>query len=263
MSTDVLIRVRDLCFGYNKTQPLISGLNLNIHATNCYGVFGTNGSGKTSFFYTLLGILKPYQGSVLIYGKAAKKSRHLIGYMPQLQPKFNPYYELLTCFEILKATSLTKNSWGIPILTKATKDKIYQLLERFNASIYASRPFGSLSGGQKQRIRLIQAILNDPQILLLDEPIVGLDPQTINQLVKYMSEFKQQGKSLIVISHDINSLLPLVDYALFFSHQQFVQGKIDKILDARILTRLFQHPIKIFYDDNRPYIVNNPIENIL
>lgn len=154
-----------------KDKSALNDINLEL-TTGVYGILGANGSGKTTLMRVLASVMKPSSGRVLLNGQDItdmnEKYRELIGYLPQ----HVGYYKNFTAEKFLKYIAALK---GLP--KEETNEKVEEVLELVGLTEYRKKKIGGFSGGMKRRIGIAQALLNDPKILIVDEPTAGLDPK--------------------------------------------------------------------------------------
>ena len=210
-----IISLDKITFAYPGNPPVLEDTNLEIYTGDFVVILGPNGSAKTTLLKIMLGLLKPQKGTIKI-GTSSIASP-LIGYLPQ-KTSFNQSFPA-TVQEILELTN--KKSFfqnGDPTgQIKAVLKKV-KLQEKSNSLL------GTLSGGQLQRVFLARALLNNPQILFLDEPVNNLDIQAQDELYELLHNFHQEGLTIITVTHDPNSIL---DYASRFLYVD--RGKITEI----------------------------------
>jgi ABC-2 type transport system ATP-binding protein len=182
----------------------IEQLDLEISAGEAFGLLGLNGSGKTTTFKLALGLLRPTSGQVRVLGHDPWSNRAdgRIGYLPEL-PYFYPF---LTPVESLRFYGGLSGLKG-----KALDERVDHALRETGLTPLRERRIGQLSKGLTQRVGLAQAILHDPQVIILDEPVSGLDPLAIKQFRESLTRLKQQGKTLLVSSHSISEIEKLCD----------------------------------------------------
>ena len=174
----------------------LDDLSLNVKQGEILGYLGPNGSGKTTTFKVLLGLIRPDSGSILFFGKTAHRNvRERLGFLPE-----NPYfYMYLTAEESLHFQGQLRG-----MNKTARKKRIPQLLQLVGLEDVADRPLKKFSRGMLQRIGIAQALVNDPDILILDEPMSGLDPGGRKQMRDIILDCRNQGKTVI-----FSSLSPL------------------------------------------------------
>ena len=194
------ISIEDLSFGY-KDQPrkTFTHLHLQIQQGERFGIFGPNGAGKTTLMNIMTGLLDYEAGSVKLMGHEIKNNRkkinHLFGFVPQ---DFSFYHELSP------AENMEFFGAWAGLNKQQIQQKITQLLTVLGLEDVRNKPVQKFSGGMKRRVNLAIAVMNDPQILFLDEPTVGVDVQTRNAVIDYLKEVNTKGTTLIYTSHQLN-----------------------------------------------------------
>ena len=212
-----IISCDDLRVGYAK-KALTDPMNLKIKANQWLGIVGENGIGKSTFFKTILGILPSVSGAITVLGGLPGKLNHKISYIPQERT--------LNATENISGMSLIKANYrasrfGLPSFGKQLNKKIHYLLTTVGAESYAEKAFQSLSGGQKKRIYLAQALINNPTLLLLDEPLSDLDPQAKHDVIQALKRIHhQENITLLIISHDMHEIAHELDHFIHFKQRK-------------------------------------------
>ncbi|MFT6834677.1 MAG: zinc/manganese transport system ATP-binding protein [Francisellaceae bacterium] len=208
----MMLTAKKLSLGYIK--PITQEFNLEIPKNQWIGVIGDNGTGKSTFFKTMLGIIKPKAGQLLVLGKPCGKSNKKISYIPQERE--------INLTENMTGLTLINNShkgwsWGIPFSSRQSRENALELLHLVGAQDYMSQPFFTLSGGQKKRIFLAQALIDKPEMLLLDEPLADLDPNAKQHFIQALQAIhKHTNISLLIISHDMHEIAMHLDGFIHF-----------------------------------------------
>lgn len=173
MNTETIIQAQNLAAGY-AGKSVWKQADFSIAKGDFVGVLGPNGAGKTTLFRLLLGLIQPISGELSIFGHRPKRGNPRIGYVPQRHSVDSE--TMIEALEIVRL-GLTGNRWGFdsPTEAKSGRDEAFAAIEAVGASALAHRPLGLLSGGEAQRIFLAQALVGNPDILLLDEPLANLD----------------------------------------------------------------------------------------
>lgn len=234
------------------SKVILSDLNFSIPNNQLVGVFGSNGSGKTSFMKTVLGILPFRQGDLRILGKSPKEIRRWIGYVPQHRD-IDSFF--LTGREFI-ASSIRGTRFGLPFLIKKDYQEIEAVLDYVQASDLATCPLAEMSGGQRQRILLAQALLGNPRLLVLDEPFSNLDPKWVQVMLSLIRRIQQEKKITVLLSaHDINPLLPVMDKLLCIGNQKAVLGTPTQVITTETLTELYGFPIQVIKTGQESFVL--------
>ena len=192
-------------------RTVLNELDLEIPAGQATGIVGPNGSGKTTTIKSLLGLVKPTSGDILVDGKSIEgewQYRSKIGYMPQIAR----YPENMTIGELFE---FIKNMRG----SDTNRDR--ELLEYFDLDNEIDKRMRALSGGMRQKVGAILAMMFDPEILIFDEPTAGLDPKSSVQFKRLVQEEKKKGKTVLLTSHIMSEIEELTDHLIFI-----VEGNI-------------------------------------
>lgn len=194
-----IIEIQSLVKHYPKsTSPAVSEVDVTVLKGEKFGIFGPNGAGKTTLISMMCGILQPTSGSIHYHidGKelAPKAALHTIGYVPQ---DFAFYPELTAEQNLVYFGKM----YGIP--TKQLQGKIDFLLEKLGLNHVKNKKVMTFSGGMKRRINLAIGILNEPEILFLDEPTVGVDVQSKHAIIQLLEELNANGTSILYTSHHL------------------------------------------------------------
>lgn len=209
METSPLLTVRDLVkvFPAQIGQPKklgLDGVSLSVARGETFGLLGPNGAGKTTLQKTILGLVRPSSGTVEVFGSSPSEVqvRSRIGYLPE-----NPYfYTYLSGREFL---AFCGGLFGLS--SEVLKPRIIELLELVGMTHAADTQLRKYSKGMLQRIGIAQALINDPELIFLDEPMSGLDPVGRRQLREIILRLKAQGKTLFFNSHILSDVTEICD----------------------------------------------------
>lgn len=204
--------------------PVLKGLDMRVHAGEIYALVGQNGSGKTTTFRLLLGLIRPDGGEGTIHGypMGHMTCRQSLGFLPE-SPCYYPY---LTVRELLRfAARLSR----VPEMDRAVERSI----DRFRLGPLRDRPLRRLSKGQLQRVGIAQASLHDPPLLILDEPMSGLDPLNRADVKGWIREMREEGKTIILASHVLADVEALADrVGLLRDGRIAVEGSAEELLSG-------------------------------
>lgn len=196
------IKVSNLVFGYN-AMPVLKDLSFSIPEGDLCCITGENGSGKSTLMKLILGELKGYKGTISLFGKTMKEYNDLtwIGYVPQASV-MNKVAFPTTCREIV-VQGLYKQFGIVRIPRKKHYQVAEQALAKMDLERYARVPFNQLSGGLQQRVMICRALINDPKLLILDEPTAGVDKESKESFLGLLNKINQEQKiTCLLVSHE-------------------------------------------------------------
>ena len=220
------IKCTDLTLGYG-SQEILSHLSFEVNAGDYLCIVGENGSGKTTLMKTLLGLTKPLKGSIEFSDGVTART---IGYLPQQTDVQRDFPASVR--EIVLSGCLGHDGFR-PFYNKADKALAARSMERMNITDLSLRCYRELSGGQQQRVLLARALCATEKILLLDEPVAGLDPKVTAEMYELIESLKQaDGVTVIMISHDVDKALQYASHILHIGSDIFF-GTKDEFLNAK------------------------------
>jgi len=194
------VSIENISFGYKGQDKLcFSNLSLEVKEGDRFGLFGPNGAGKTTLINCMTGLVSVQQGKIFLFGKEVKKHdktvNHFFGFVPQ---DFS-FYQELTPAENLEFFG----AW-YGLHKKEIRKRTTELLEVLGLAEVANKQVQKFSGGMKRRVNLAIGVINNPRILFLDEPTVGVDVQTRHAIIDYLKNLNEQGTTLIYTSHQLH-----------------------------------------------------------
>lgn len=201
------IEVRDLCKSYGAVRA-VDGISFEVPAGTVCGLLGANGAGKTTTIAILLGLLTPSSGRVSILGEDFLSDRYKV--LPRMNFS-SPYVDLPQRLSVYENLDVYARLYGVADRRK----RIHDLCEALDLTDYRKRVYGSLSAGQKTRAALAKALINYPDLLLLDEPTASLDPDTADRMRRYLGDYQAAtGASILFASHNMNEVERICDQIL-------------------------------------------------
>lgn len=223
------VDIQNLTFGYNKKEnPIIQNLNLIVEKGLRFGIFGPNGAGKTTLMNLMAGLLTYETGSIQIFGNEIKKDKKIIRKMIGFVPQDFSFYEELSPAENMEFFG----AW-YGLKTPAIKSKTNHLLEVMGLTSVADKPVKQFSGGMKRRVNLAIGVMNDPQIIFLDEPTVGVDVQSRTAIINFLKQINSHGTTLVYTSHQLKEAeelcqtVAMIDQGAIIAHDS-LQLLLDK-----------------------------------
>ena len=208
-----------------KSTVAVKNISFKIAKGKIIGLLGPNGCGKTTTIGMMLGLVKPSSGSVIINGQNIENNR------TRLLEKMNfisPYIELPKKLTVEENLKVYGRLYGVKNLV----DKISYLMEKLNLTNFKSRKTGELSSGQKNRVSLAKALINDPEILLLDEPTASLDPDVADYIRSFIEDYaSNKGATILLASHNMNEVERLCYEVMMMKNGEIIdKGKCDDLI---------------------------------
>jgi zinc/manganese transport system ATP-binding protein len=218
------------------------------------GVLGPNGAGKTTLMRAILGLLPPRAGSLRVFGRSPRRGDPQIGYLPQVRTVMPDLR--VRGFDFI-ASSVHGERWGVPLLTRADRAVIENTLAATDAADLAGRPLSDMSGGERQRLLLAQALLGEPQLLLLDEPLISLDyhyQETVINLVRRFA--RERGITVLFSAHELNQLIGTLDRVLYLGNGHAALGTVAEVATAPVLSKLYGTDIQVVQADGHIFVLS-------
>ena len=238
-------------------RELWHDLNLEIAPGELIAVLGPSGSGKTSLIRAVLGLERLSAGQIDVLGSRVRRpGNRRIGYIPQQRPL--PADTSMRGRDLV-TMGVTGHRFGLPIPRKRDAERVDELIAAVGGAAFADRPVGLLSGGEQQRLRAGQALADDPGLLLCDEPLTSLDLANQQAVVALIDGYRRRsGAGVLLVTHDINPLLGVVDRILYFAHGSFLLGTPEEVLNSETLTNLYGAPVTVLRAGGRLVVLGAP-----
>lgn len=250
-----VIEFKQLSLAYGQ-RSIFQDFTASIKAGEFVAILGANAAGKSTLLRSILGIIPATEGSISLFGQDIHKGAAFIGYMPQMRQNIS---NSLSAYAWLGA-NLNGYRWGLPFLNAKQTQELQRVIHLVKAEKIVNRPYSLLSGGERQRLLLAQALLNKPKILLLDEPLMNLDPYYQATLVSLINEIRlQYGITILFTSHDINPLLTSVDRVLYLAQGKAVIGLVHDIISSKKLSELYGMDIQVIQHEQQLFVINKEL----
>ncbi len=238
-------------------RAVLKNINLTIPDGTFIGVLGSNGAGKTTLFQSVLGLITPTTGQISIFGKAASRGDPTIGYVPQMR---STRQDLRLEVGDFLGSSWLGERWGLPSTSRAKKRAVERALEQVGAEALQRRMFSQLSGGERQRVLLAQCLMTSPRILLLDEPLMSLDPARTHDIIELIHRIQRQLNITVLFSaHQINPLLGIIDQVLYMGQGNALLGKVNDVITSPVLSGLYGADIEVIRVNGRIFVMESGI----
>jgi zinc/manganese transport system ATP-binding protein len=218
------------------------------------GLLGPNGAGKTTLMRAILGLLPPRAGSVRVFGRPPRRGDPQIGYLPQVRTVLPDLQ--VSGFDFI-ASSVHGERWGLPSLTVADRRAIDVTLAAVGATDLARRSLSDMSGGERQRLLLAQALLGDPKLLLLDEPLISLDYRYQEAVIDLVRRFARERNITVLFSaHELNQLIGALDRVLYLGNGRAALGTVDEVATAPVLSQLYGTEIEVVKANGHIFVLS-------
>ena len=216
--------------------------NFKLDAGTITAVLGPNGAGKSTLLKAILGLVQLSQGSLEVFGAPPERGSQRVGYLAQSR-RADEMASVTGRDYVGLGFDGPRFGWGHD---RTKRDVVQRALALTGTTSFADRPLSTLSGGQRQRVALAQATVFQPELLLLDEPLAGLDLAAQAEIVDLINLIRDTtGAAVIVVAHDLNPLAPIVDQVLWIARRQVRCGSVDDVVNENVLSELYGHPIEI------------------
>ena len=236
------------------SRIVLSDVSFDIEAGEFIGVLGPNGAGKTTLMRAILGLLPPIPGNVKIFGHTPERGNPAIGYLPQLRTVLP---DLRVRGLDFIASSLNGERWGLPSFSLYDRSMIEETLDAVGVRDLAARPLSDMSGGERQRLLLAQALIGQPKLLLLDEPLISLDARHQEVAIDVVRKVCRKRKITVLFSaHELNQLLGTLDRVLYLGNGQAVLGAVEEVVTAPVLSRLYGTEIQVVRADDHIFVMS-------
>jgi zinc/manganese transport system ATP-binding protein len=224
-------------------RAVLRDVSCAIAAGEFIGVLGPNGAGKTTLFRAILGLIRPDAGRITVFGRTPQRGDAAIGYLPQVRTLLPDLH--LRGIDFI-ASSLHGERWGLPLRAAHAGKAVEETLAAVGARELAQRPLAEMSGGERQRLLLAQALLGEPKLLLLDEPLISLDQRHQESVVELVRRFaRQRGITVLFSAHELNQLIGALDRVLYLGNGQAALGTVAEVMTAPVLSRLYGANIEV------------------
>jgi zinc/manganese transport system ATP-binding protein len=239
-------------------RRVLDQVDLTLGDAEFIGVLGPNGAGKTTLMRAVLGLVRPSAGTIHVLGKPAVRGNPAIGYMPQTRSQAP--IGRLSGWDFV-AGAADGHRWGLPLPSAQSRHQIAWALQLVGATELATRSLAQLSGGERQRLLLAQALLGAPRLLLLDEPLISLDPSHQQAVVELAKRIQRELKiTVLFTAHELNPLLNALDRVLYLGNGQVALGTVGEVINGPALSRLYGAPIDVVHINGRIFVMSGSQE---
>lgn len=247
-----VISLKNINFAYGD-KKILDNVSLKINKGSFMGLVGPNGGGKTTLIKIILGLLKPDSGSITILDKPIHyfKQWNRIGYVSQKSNSFNKGFPA-TVFEVV-SMGLTAKIGYFKFFNKTHKEKVFQALKQVGMEDYAKQNISNLSGGQQQRVFIARSLVGDPELLILDEPTVGVDFKNVERFYELLHRLnRDKNLTLLLVTHDTGAMTKFATDVVCLNQTLHFHGKSEEYtsLTDEDLSKIYGHPVNVVVHDH-------------
>ena len=235
-NNDKGLEIKRISKSYNN-RPVVREVSFNINKGEAVGLLGPNGSGKTTIFYTIIGLIKPNTGSIFLNGfdvtdlPIYKRSKNGIGYLPQEASIFRGMNVEDNIKSILEIVETDK---------QVIESNLDQLLTEFDISHLRRTPSLALSGGERRRVEIARCLAGKPNYILLDEPFAGIDPIAIEDIKKVLKKLSSKGISILITDHNVRETLEICNQAAIINNGELIsKGSRDELINDELVKKVY------------------------
>ncbi len=234
-TTEVSVEVHDLTVAYHR-KPVLWDVDLQLPSQKLIAIVGPNGAGKSTLLKAILGLVPLASGEITIFGESLKKSRSLIGYVPQRETVDWDFP--VDALDVVLMGRYGKLGW-VRRPGSADRGIAMKSLEKVSMSDFASRQISQLSGGQQQRVFLARALAQDAQLYFMDEPFAGVDAATEKAIVEVLRELRSAGKTVVAVHHDLQTVPEYFDHVVMLNMRLVANGPVETVFTPKNLQQTY------------------------
>ncbi len=247
MEDEVVLSVENLSASYRK-NIVLHDIQFNVRGGTLIGIVGPNGAGKSTLIKTLLEMHPRLTGSVQFFGTSFKKAKKKIGYVPQ---RGSVDWDFPTnALDVVMMGLYGQIGW-LKRPSRKHKRKACEALEKMGMEAYADRQISQLSGGQQQRVFLARALVQEADLYFMDEPLAGVDAQTERAIMQTLKELKTNGKTVLVVHHDLQTVEDYFDHVLLLNRTVIDYGPTARVFTKENISKTYGGQLRWMKEESR------------
>ena len=237
-----VIEIKKLVVAYDEDKPVLDNFNLGIEKGKMTAFVGPNGAGKSTLIKAILEFVKPITGSITINGKKYAQEKKKIAYVPQ---RGSVDWDFpTTLYDVVEMGSYGRVGF-LKRVPKSEKKRVMEAIEKVDMIEYIDRQISQLSGGQQQRVFIARALVQDAEIYLLDEPFQGIDKKTEGSIVKILKGLREEGKTVIVVHHDLQTVPEYFDEVVLINRKVIASGKVNEVFTKENIDETYKKSMEM------------------
>ena len=249
-----IVELRGITCGYDG-QTVLSDVSLKINRGDFVGLLGPSGSGKTTLLRAVLGAVPLYQGQIIVEGRSVAERRPRIGYVPQLE---TIDWNFPVTVEQVVMMGRAADSALFPWYRRGDHEVAHTIMARLGIADLAHRHIRELSGGQQQRVFLARALVSSPRLLLLDEPTMGVDIKTRDEVMHLLDELNHQDVTIIMTTHEINAVAAHLPWVVCLNRGVVAEGPPNDVFTPEVLKRTYDADIHVTQYQGMTLVAESP-----
>lgn len=246
------LKVSNITVAYQK-KVVLKNVSFSVPMGKLIGIIGPNGAGKSTLIKSILGLVPPISGEVEIFGGSYRSKRKKVGYVPQ---KESVDWDFPTdALDVVTMGRYGKLGW-FKRPSKQDKEIAKQCLEKVGMSDFSYRQISQLSGGQQQRVFLARALAQEADLYFMDEPFAGVDAATEKAIISLLNELKNEGKTVLVVHHDLNTVREYFDWVMLINGALIEIGPTEEVFTNDLLQKTYGGKLTMLDNQSSAIIVN-------
>jgi manganese/zinc/iron transport system ATP- binding protein len=229
------LSIQDMTVAYHR-KPVLWDVDLEIPPGRLVGIVGPNGAGKSTLIKAVMDLVPMASGRVLVYGRPYRQNRQRVGYVPQRESVDWDFP--VSALDVVTMGCYGRIGWCLPV-RKKHRQAALEALDRVGIAELANRQISQLSGGQQQRTFLARALVQDADLYLMDEPFAAVDAATEKAIVQILQDLRAQGKTALVVHHDLQTVAEYFDYVILINMRIVAQGPTDQVFTKENLQKTY------------------------
>lgn len=229
------LEIHDMTVVYHR-KPVLWDIDLTVPEGRLVGIIGPNGAGKSTLIKAVLGLVPLASGKVEFYGEPYWRQRHLVGYVPQRESVDWDFP--VTVLDVVLMGTYGRLGW-FRRPGRRQRQLAQQCLAEVGMEEFAARQIRQLSGGQQQRVFLARALAQDSRVYFMDEPFAGVDAATEQAIIKLLQTLRQQGKTVLVVHHDLQTVRQYFDNVILLNMRLVAAGPVDQVFTTENLQQAY------------------------
>lgn len=251
---DLIVEIIGLTCGYDGA-PVLQDIHLAVNHGDFVGILGPSGSGKTTLLRAILGAVNLFDGEIRVDGRSIADGKPVVGYVPQLE---TIDWNFPVTVEQVVMMGRTSENWPFPWHRRADRENAEEIMQRLGIAHLSKRHIRDLSGGQQQRAFLARALVSSPKLLLLDEPTMGVDIKTRDEVMHLLDELNHQDVTIVMTTHEINAVAAHLPWVVCMNGSIIAEGPPNEVFTSQNLKRTYGADLHVTQYEGMTLVAETP-----